>query len=282
MKKLFKVLIALVIIAAIAFGVYFLFGGKTDNSQIYFKANQIEKMEPFAQVNKSINDMIADINASGYDMDEIKTYFLTYNQVMSNYQLISNEIEKNGLFVNSNNTGNYFKAMNGAHDALVACYNQSKDYLARTYWLSKSKVYIENFYNIFKDNIKNLNSFYYNAGMAYLIATNTNIETNNLYKLNLECYLLFANSYTQNFIDGGANATKILDELNSKVADVNANNFDQYIANIEIYNALQNGGIDKTLLVNKFISGEIETYLTEIQNEQQKLNYENYYNYIIK
>ena len=282
MKKSVKVLIALIIIVAIAFGAYYLFGKTVDNSQIYAKVAQMEKLDSFTEVNKSINDMIADISSNSYDMDEIKTYFVEYNQVMSNYQLISNEIEKNGLFVNSNNTGNYFKAMNGAYDALVSCYNQSKEYLARTYWLSKSEVYIENFYNIFKDNIKNLNSFYYNAGMAYLIATTSSIETNNLYKLDLECYLIFANSYTLNYIDGGENATTILNGLNAKVSDVDANNFDQYIANIEMYDSLLNGGIDKTLLVNKSISGEIETYLNQIENAQQKSNCENYYNNIIK
>ena len=103
MKKPLKVVIALVIIVAIAVGAYFIFGGNTDNSQISYKVNEINKMEYYKKVNNTLTNMVEDINKNSYDMQEIKTYFVVYNQSVSNYQIVIEEIYNNSIFLNSNN-----------------------------------------------------------------------------------------------------------------------------------------------------------------------------------
>ncbi|MBQ9786338.1 MAG: hypothetical protein IJW25_02605, partial [Clostridia bacterium] len=125
MKKKVKLLIALVLIAVIAFGVYFIFGQGTDNKQIRAKAyalqNEIvvDEENIFEKTNNTINEMLALINAKGYDAGDEKTYFETYCEVLAYYNLVNKAILQNGLYVTNFNTGKSFNNMNSDYSKLV-------------------------------------------------------------------------------------------------------------------------------------------------------------------
>ena len=118
--------------------------------------------------------------------------------------------------------------------------------------------------------------------MAYLIATDNTMSTNNLYKLNLECYLNFANCYVENYLENLENNLNILTNIDAKAVGVKSNNFEEYVNNYNIYNDLMSGGINKRDIVKKYIAGDINDYLSQINNEQQKSREAQYYNLIVK
>lgn len=274
MKKLFKAIIALVIIAAIAVGVYFIFfHNQTKNEQIYTKVIALNEQQSYMKVNATLQDMEEDIlNNPGYDIDNIKEYFAVFDSVRESYDVIYKEILTYGLFVNDVNTSTNFKDMNKAYDSLLKIYNNAKRYLEKTYWVNPSKDYIVNFNNVFKDALKQLNAFYFNAGMAYLTATNNTLQTNNLYKAEAEYYLFLVNEYTNAYLSETENYADILVTIKEQEKDVTANNLDKYIEEKDLIDEFYTTNINRQLFVKKCIEGTSNDYLQNIKNLKEKSN----------
>lgn len=296
MKKKIKVIIALVVIIAIAFGVYMFFGQGTDNKQIRAKVyalnNElvIEEENIFEKTNSTIKEMLLIIESKGYNIPAQNEYFEKYIKTLNYYNIVLDDILSNGLYVNNVNTGSYFKLMNSSYTAVVNSYKKGNQYLNETYYLITNDAnynsdYIINFYNIFKDALGQLNSFYYNATKAHVKGTRSLINNDNLYKLKLENYITYVNMYVKyssiespdvNLIN------KIQSQIDAKLNSLSTHSINTYIQNKELVDKIFNSKIIAEELVGEFLEGTLENYILEIKDEEQKSITTGYYDLIIK
>ena len=171
MKKFKKAIIALLLIAVIAGGVYFIFFSKTDNKQIRAKVyglnNEVVVKEKniYTRINGAVTEMIGLINSRGYYIPDVNVYLKEYEATLKNYAGVQQHILNYGVFVNNNNTNKYFGKMNKAYENLVAIYKECNDYLLNTHFAVTNEAnynsdYIVSFQFLFKDALKELNNFY--------------------------------------------------------------------------------------------------------------------------
>ena len=285
MKKFFKALIALAIIAGLAFGVYMIFfNNKVDNGQIYAKVTTLNANETYIKVNSTVYEMLTDVkDHPEYELNEIQVFLEVFVQTIENYELVATEIENNGLFVNQTNTGDSYKQMSSAYESLISIYQNAQNYLTDTYFVNARKAYIEYFYNIFKNALESLNSFYYNAGASILKCLDNSFYANNHYKLEIEYCLNLNNNFVKHYLENknkDENIVTLIVGEKSSIADADVNS---YIENKLIYDSLYNNAVfNKNEVVEKHIKGELDAYLAAVANEEQKLAINNYCDLIVR
>lgn len=291
MKKSTKAIIAILIIAAIAVGVYFIFFNGTDNKQIRAKVyglnnNVIVKdINIYSKINQTIDEMVGLINSKNYNIPEVKAYLEEYSLALDNYLVVNNSILEYGVFVNKTNTNDYFKNMNKAYDNLVKIYKDCNDYLLGTYFAvtnpdNYNSDYIVSFQFLFKDALKELNDFYYNAGMAYSYAAENLFEINNLYKLKVGYYSAAVYCRVNDYLD---NQTIDYSHNLSAASYKDGKQYvDKYVKNKAEYDGLVSAKLNISELVLAEAKGEASTYIQSITKESKKSNLEKYYNLIIK
>ena len=116
MKKFLKLLLALIIIAGIAVGAYFIFNQKHNNDQIYAKVyglnnslaytnSKNENINLYTAVNQNVFAMNEDLtNLFNGQVPEIKTYFETFLEAQSIYFYHEQQILSFGLYINQENS----------------------------------------------------------------------------------------------------------------------------------------------------------------------------------
>ena len=293
MKKFLKTIIALAIIAAIAFGVYFIFNNGTDNKQIRAKVYSlnnnliVDDINIYTKTNGTVDHMINLINQRGYTIPNEKAYLTTYSTALEYYDFLKQEILVNGLFVNNQNTNDYFKNMNKAYDALQKIYTEGNEYLLTTYYAVTDESllnvdYIVNFSNTFKDALTELNNFYYNAGMAFSYGTKDMFNTNNGYKLKVQYYSVLVNTYIQDYLDNKTFDLS-LDVLSyqTKIATYNESTY--FDNKAEIDSLMDNSKlVDIVELAKQEAMGQASTYISSLTDADKKSATEKYYNLVIK
>lgn len=285
MKKLFKVIIAFVIIACLAVGAYFIIDKTSDNSKVIFN-NMYEleynvkdgKKNVVEEVNSVVNDMLNIIDTKGIDAKEAKTDLLCFVNLNSNYGYIKNEILANGSFLVENNAvSQYINSANNSYKNVKDIYLKSYKYLNDTYFkivdtaynVETMKTYIINFNVILKKSLNDLNSFYFNSGVAYSHLLKNTMLKNNAYKLQVE--------YLSHLLNNCYNSTENKDAYNNLISQVktylSGDFVNEYFDNKTTYDNLIDSSVslDVSLLCEKIVTEEIESYVSGITDEDTKL-----------
>ena len=202
---------------------------------------------------------------------------------------MKNEILEHGVFVNKENTNDYFSNMNKAYENLQKIYEESYDYLLGTYYAvtnpeHHSADYITNFEVLFKDALKELNAFYYNAGMAYSYGLKNTFETNNYYKLKIQYYTLLVNGHISDYLMDLSFDMPYEGEISSIKSQIEAISVNVYLNNKDSYDTLiaESKIVDLETLTQKVVEGNEQTYLSSIIDEDEKEITQNYYNLVVK
>ena len=108
MKKIYKVLIALVVIVAVCVGVYFIFFNKSSNGEIYTKINNfnnttVNKVNIVQKVDETMVEMVELIDKNSYDIPTAKNYLTVYLNAVNSHSLTYGFIVEYGLFTNQTN-----------------------------------------------------------------------------------------------------------------------------------------------------------------------------------
>ncbi len=294
MKKFIKILIVLVIIVALVTGIYFIFFRKSNNNDIYAKISHFNyevvkddvKIVPI--INETIAEMIFVINLNKFDMPAQSEFLTTYQKTLSAYSSVNEVVLSQGLSVNKTNTKTYIKQLKSAEEKLVKIYEEGYNYYKNHYLTAitatAKKTYIVNFCNIFKGALAELNNMYYNAGKAIILATNNTLDYSNANKLKTDALIEAINQYVKEYLTKAETKTISKENLNELTISFNAISFENYIANKKVYDNLfnQRENINTLELLQKHFDKTIETYISEIQDETQKSNVQNYYNLVIK
>lgn len=305
MKKFFKMIIALAIIGGIAFGAFVLFNNGTNNKDIHTKIYNLTNLEVdgvniYTTTNQTITSMVDLINTKNYNLPNILADFEVFASLLEDYEEIRMFVEENRIYVNNANTNPYFKNMKKACDKVEKLYKEGYDYLKTTYLAITNeehynKDYIENFYNVFKDALVELNNFYTNAGIAMVYGSNNMMSFNNKYKLEIHYYCAALSHYVQNYITQttpveGAEAfnySEFISQKNAKLdaiaAKMNSVTFSSYLINKQKYDDLiANKKLNKEQLVANYLEGKVEEFLNSITDEAQKAIAENYLTLVIE
>lgn len=285
MKKLFKVIIAFVVIACLAVGVYFVIDRTSDNSKVIFN-NMYEleysvkdgKKNVVEEVDSVVNNMLDIINVNGVDVEDAKNDLLCFVNLNSNYSYIKNEILANGsLLVENNSINKYINSANDSYKKVKDIYLKGYKYLNETYYkiidtdynIETMKTYIINFNIILKESLNDLNSFYFNSGVAYSHLLKNTMIKNNAYKLQVE--------YLSYLLNNSYNSTENKDAYNSLISQVktylNSDLVKEYFDNKTTYdNLIENSiSLDISLLCEKIVAEEVESYVSEITEENTRL-----------
>ena len=294
MKKILKVIVALVVIVAVAFGIYFIFNNGTNNKIIYsnvYKLNNemiVDDINIYQRINNTVDEMYTLIENKNYNVPEVKSFLDFYSNALDNYDIVREQIMKSGVFVNNANTGKYYKAMNKAFKNLINIYKQCNSYLLGTHFKitnpdDYNDVYIVNFYNIFKDSLRELNNFYSNAGMAYAHGTKNMFKINNLYKLRVEYYCVLTSNYVSDYIETGADNLAYKTKLLTAKNKIDMDETSTYLNDVKSYDnlILISKHLDLIGLVKSEIEGTANEFINGL-NEKQKSNTQLYYNLIVK
>lgn len=330
MKKKIKVLIALVVIACVALGAYFILSRGTDNKQIYAKVyglnNEmiVDDENIYKKINETLVQMIDLIEEKNYAIENVTNDFKFITSMLNDYSLIKEQIENNSLFISKNDTNPYYKNMNNAYSKLNKLYKDGYDYLKDTHYAITNsalynKDYIENFHNIFKDVVVELNNFYVNAGLAFVYGTQNTMDNNNNFKLEVEYYCFALNHINDKYVElttvepetvtpddtgdneeGGAeNSTGVsgeetpfnIDEfintknelINGLKNEISKATFDNYMLNKAVYDTfVSDKKLNKDKIASAYLAGTINEYVEGLKTEEEKSKVQEYINYIIE
>ncbi len=290
MKKIFKLLIALVVIAGIAIGVYFIFGRKTNNAEIYNKINHFntqivaDNTNVVEKVDQTILEMIGLINAEGFDLEAEQKFLTTYINSVDAYSVVKSIVLTNGLFVNEADNTKVINNLTKASENLEKIYVNGYNYLKADYFEATSsakKAYIQNFYNVFKGALNELNVMYRNAGIAIIGATNNSLTFSTAQKLKLNHYITAISMYVNEYLTNAETPVVTIEFINS----LNEKLFvtaETYVENKQIFDNLFNAGINVEDIIKQQIAGTLSTYVEGITNENEKLNVQNYCTYVVE
>lgn len=294
MKKIFKVLIALVLIAGLAFGAYFLISGKDNSARVhqnvYDLTNNIKNDDKnvVLQINNTVEQMRYLISVHSMQLDEISESFKEYLLLVENYSIISEHILDFGKFVKNNKIDEYIDNANISYKKTIDLYNKSYEYLKKTYYkiedknayVENVKSYIQNFYEIFKDLIPEYNAFYYNTSLAYAYGLESTMQRNNFYKLQTAYY---AESINQYYINTD---NKVL--LNVQVESIKnslvSNTFESYFNNKAIYDEIISSITDINVeeIALKVALGKDGEILDSAETEAERKLLQNYITYVAR
>lgn len=296
MKKIFKALIAFVIIAVLAVGAYFIFrkhdGTKAIFNNVYnltyeFKSDNENVVE---NVNKVVDNMLSIISNNSLDVGETKNDLECYVFLRDNYSFIKTEILENGSFLSNNNEVNdKINIANKKISDIKTIYFDGYSYLKNTYYkivdtnynVQTMKDYIINFNNIFKGILNVYNEFFYNTCVSYSHCFNGTMLKNNAYKLKLEYVGYLINEY---YLNDDETKNLILPEINNAIKNVKNLTAQNYYNNKTIYDELIAKSL--TLDVGKIglndATGEIENYITQLPTEADRILARNYLENVVR
>lgn len=296
MKKFFKLLIALVIIAGLAVGAYFIFKNKDNSKNVYNNVYELtynvkDKNKNITKsVDDAVNNMLTIINENGLDVGDAKNTLITFKTLNENYSLVRDEILTNGAFVTANSQVNDY--INNAGKALKNVknvYKESYDYLVKTYYKivdtdynkETMKTYIINFEVVFRDILTDYNNFYYNSGVAYSHLLNNMMLKNNAYKLQIEYLSTLINKH---YSTTGAEQASYSVLINNCKNQLNSDLMNEYFENKAVYdNLIDNStSLNVPLLCEKVVAGEKDAYISSLEDETIKQMVTNYYNKVVR
>lgn len=297
MKKIFKVLIALVVIVVAVVVAINIFNGGNKNIEAYNNVMALNSGIKSGDnnvalvVDNTVDEMLNIINDNNLEMPDDAEFLETYSFALNAYLDVKEIILEHGIHTNKNNTGSYVSKMNSSFNKLKKSYLKGYDYLNKTYFalngnyehIETVQSYITNFVYEFKLSLNYLNDFYYNATYVYAYGTTNIIETTNLDKLNVLYYVEVVHDYLNNYKE-----TTIKNTYLSKIQQVSntlgTNLLNNYLNNKteidEIYNGRNKLYLNE--LVSNYLNGAKDAYLASVKNEQQKLLQEKYVEYIIE
>lgn len=294
MKKIFKVLIAFVLIAGLAVGAYFVFSSR-DNSKlvhqnVYNLTFNIKDGEQniVTKINSDIQEMCTLINANNLQLDDEYKDFKLYSTLYSNYAVVGQQILDNGAFVTSNNNDQYIAKASQSYDKIVTIYTQAYNYLKETYYLISDKTayietvksYISNFYIVFADLIPEFNTFYYNTCLAYAYGLDSTMQLNNYYKLRVGFFAETVNKY----YTSESNRTQLLTQASAMRYTLNNSYTNKYFDNKTIYDELISkvADIDVGELAEKIALGKGTEWLNSLETEQERILVQKYIDNVVR
>lgn len=294
MKKIFKVLLAFVLIAGLAVGAYFIFSSRDNSKLVHQNVYDLtfnikdDEQNIVTKINSDIQEMCTLINANNLQLNDEYNNFQIYSTLYNNYNVVGQHILSNGGFVTNHNNDQYIAKASQSYNKIVSIYKQSYDYLKGTYYLISDKTayietvksYISNFYNIFADLIPEFNDFYYNTCLAYAYGLDSTIQLNNFYKLRVGFFAETVNKY----YTSKSNRTQLLTQATTMRYTLNNSYTNKYFNNKAIYDELMNKvtDIDVSTLAEKIALGKESEWLNSLETEQERILVQKYIDNVIR
>lgn len=296
MKKFFKLLIALVLIAGLAVGAYFVFKNKDNSKNVYNNVYELtynvkDKNKNITQsVDDAVNNMLTIISEKGLDVGDAKNTLTMFKTLSENYSLVRDEILTNGAFVTANSQVNkYINSANKALKKVKNIYKESYDYLVKTYYKivdtdynkETMKTYIINFEVVFRHILEDYNNFYYNGGVAYSHLLNNMMTKNNAYKLQIEYLSTLINKH---YSTTGTEQISYSVLINNCKNQLNSDLMNEYFENKSVYDNLIDNSISLNvpLLCEKLVAGEKDAYISSLEDETTKQMVTNYFSKVVR
>ena len=133
-----------------------------------------------------------------------------------------------------------------------------------------NKDFLIGFQNKFNNALKELNSFYNNAGMAFCVGVKDGFETNNLYRLKIGYYCNAVNLYITNYLENLENGSILKNIIvwKNDVSDVKT-----YIDNKTVLDGLYNDikELNLELLLNEHAKGTITEYINGLDKKEKSI-----------
>lgn len=295
MKKIFKVLIAFVVIAVIAVGSFFIFRSKDNNLVVYnsvytfnYKVEQ-ENINIIEKVDKTVDEMLLIIQNNSLNVGDAKNKLQNFANLRDAYALIRVEILSYANFCKVNKKANTFISETLKNTPkVIDCYKKAYDYLAKTYYKivggtytnATMETYIVNFENLFKDIYEYYNAFYFNACVAYARTLDNMMVKNNAYKLKVEYVGNLINKF---YSEGNFDLTYLTlakDEAQKLSNDFANKYFDNKIDYDELLNKID--CLDICAICEKELLGQIDSYITELPTEADRVLVQKYVNLVAR
>ncbi|MBE7075231.1 MAG: hypothetical protein E7376_04560 [Clostridiales bacterium] len=296
MKKGVKVIIALVAIAALAAGAYFILRKKDNSLAVYNNVYNMsygvvkENINVINEVNEAVDDMVSIIITHDLAVEDVHKSLTTFQNLKNSYQTISDEILTNGIFVKSNSiVSSYIDKSTSYFKQVKEVYEKGYDYLLNTYFeivdteynIATMQTYIVNFNNIFSEVLEYYNGFYFNCGFAYAYGLDNMMVKNNAYKLKVGYAVTMVNEY---FNCQDSNKYEYFTEATLAMARISANTNTKYFENKEIYDMFANNNtacniaeIGKSVATNTQVA-----YVESLANQEQRNVANNYIDYVVR
>lgn len=296
MKKFLKLIIALVVIAGLAVGAYFIFSSKDNSKAVYnniyeFSYNiKADNKNVVGCVDDAVVNMLNIVESNSLDVNEARTDLELFLTLRANYFVIKDEILANGAFTTKNESINtYLNNANKSYGKVKEVYTKAYKYLKTTYFkivdtdynIETMKTYIINFNNIFKDVLVDYNGFYYNTSIAYSHILNNMMVKNNAYKMQIEYFATLINNYYN--ADAGLKAQYLTHIQNTK--EYLKNDFvEEYFANKKVYDTLFNNSLNLAVptICDKIVQNNINDYINSLLDENLKAQTQNYVNKVAR
>lgn len=292
MKKTVKVLLAMIIIAFLAVGAYFIFR-KTDNSaSIYSNVQEItcitsDKTNITEAVDEAVNQMLQIIDEKGMDIPQTKVSLQEFVTLKTSYSFVVTEVCNNASLIEANNgTFDLVKEATKALDSVKSVYDEAYSYLKSTYFKIKDgdyntetmKSYIINFENVFKNVKSDYNDFFYKTCQAYAHALTNSMQKNNAYKLYIEQAGVLVNAY----YNSQASYKNDLLTLASSALSKAQNSSEKYFNSKEVYDNLiqQSLNLNLTDIYISVITNSTEEYISNNSEKSEVIT--NYINYVAR
>ena len=290
MKKFLKLIIALVVIAGLAVGAYFIFSSRDNSKAVYNNMYElsynvkIDNKNVITSVDDAVLNMLNIIETNLLDIQDTQKSLELFLILKNNYSVIGNEILTNGAFTTKNEKVNsYLSNANKAYGKVKDVYKKAYNYLKTTYYkivdtnynIATMQTYIVNFEIIFRNILSDYNSFYYNSSVAYSHILNNMMVKNNAYKLQVEYFANLINNY---YNAEEALKAPYLTLIQSTKTYLQGDFVGVYFENKTIYDKLINNSLDLniTVICDKIAQVNINEYINSLQDENQKTLNKNY------
>lgn len=289
MKKLFKVLIALILIIAIGFGVYHIFLKKeASNKNVYYNINTlkneiiVDDINVAENIELTIEQFKVEIVLNNYDLDQVLEYLDLYSKTKQYYSVVENHILETSVNLNRRHIKSYLKNSDTALDNMVEIYKSSYEYLKGTLYKGTiQKVYVEEFYSIFKNMLQEYTNFYLNNAYAYTFGLENTMLNNNLNRLLfsfyaelVDCFATLPDYRTQ--LEVYISNMKDVLEL-----DKTKDYFDNKKIIDEVYNYMRDKKPDMQNLVVNISNNNLAGYIAGIEDEKLQNFTKNYCIYVL-
>ena len=285
MKKIYKVLIAFLVIGALAIGAYFLLNSTNKNQDLYknmqnYNANiTYQDKNVINEVNSAIQNMIVIIQENNLEMENEKAFLQTITQELNFYALIQQNALTFGKYINEVDNSEIVSEYNKNYSKIVELYNKGYNYLRDTYFkiyntsyshIETMASYIKNFVIVIKDADVFLNDFFYNAGLLTAFGTKNISDFNNLQKLQISTLSYLNNMYfTADEETDVANIQLNIDNILDKITNTNLN---KYIDNKGKIDTIINNvkSLNLYSFIISVVNGSTQTFIDGVQDNSVK------------
>ena len=296
MKKIYKVLIAFVVIVAIATATYFALNNNNRNQALFNLMNEynskvvIDEKNVVKEVDVAIKDMLTIINQNNLEMEKEKAFLQAMSDEVDTYKIVKEKVLAFGEIVNENDNGEIISEYEKSYKRVVGLYKAGYKYLLDTYYKIKDsgyehigtmKTYIENFVVVLDNANSQLNSFYYNAGLIFAYGTKNISDINNQVKLQVAYYVELCNAYFN--ADEETDVAKIKQAITSmehKIETANLNNYLNNKAKIDGF-MVNAKSLDLSNIAKQYSTLK-EEYINSIEDEQVRANIQSFVDLIVE